>query len=157
VQNAWLFFIARKWAESEEFKMAKIKETLLRNLKSAVRDCEFYSRMARETNQQALIVDSKIKGLECTISKLKETIRLHSDEPLYRRGLADDCFKYERLSIELTELYLKISGIYSVASYARENQLKAEERKNDLVRVLYYRYNVDEEILESVLEGGDRL
>lgn len=137
--------------------MAKIKETLLRNLKSAVRDCEFYSRMARETNQQALIVDSKIKGLECTISKLKETIRLHSDEPLYRRGLADDCFKCNHLSIELTELYLKIAGVHSVASYARENQLKSEERKNDLVRVLYYRYNVDEEILESILEGGDRL
>lgn len=137
--------------------MAKIKETLLRNLKLAVSDCEFYSRMARETNQQVLIVDSKIKGLDCTISKLKETIRLHSDEPLYRRRLADDCFKCDRLSIELTELYLKIAGIYSMASYARENQLKAEERKTELVRTLYYRYNVDEQVIEKILEGGDVL
>ncbi len=104
--------------------MAKMKE-LREQMEISLENAKFYKRMAEETVTLSDKEKEKIDSLENRKRVLKESIKAHSNEPLYRRGLADEYFELERINERLIMLYNKLNGINSVGCYARERMIKS--------------------------------
>lgn len=122
--------------DEKEYKTPTKKADLLELSENFNNDFCFYNRMILEAEKTYIRINAELESLEIYEKRLESTIEEHKEEPLYKRGLADACFKLKCTKERIKETSYKLSGIREVKMDARQKEDRAEKMIHIIKNIL---------------------